>query len=303
MTTSQATSTERGPPVRALFFLALGVLSVGAAAVLIRLADAHPLTACLVRLGIGAVVLVVAAVVRGRPFPRGSDAVRAVVAGVLLAGHFALWIGSLSFTTVTASVVLVCLQPVFVAVGGALFLRERVAAPVMAGIAIALVGAILIATDAGGEAGVGGDDVGSVLGNVLALGGAVAIAAYVLALRGQTSDVLATAAVITTTAALATLPAVLLADAPLWPATTTSALWLLALALGPQVIGHTALNAALRHLPAAVVSGSILLEPVVASALAFVVLDERAGPRTLVGSVVTLVGVVLLLRPKPPSLA
>jgi drug/metabolite transporter (DMT)-like permease len=77
----------------------------------------------------------------------------------------------------------------------------------------------------------------------------------------------------------------------------TSALWLLALALGPQVIGHTALNAALRHLPAAVVSGSILLEPVIASALALVVLDERAGARTLAGSVITLVGVVFLLRP------
>ncbi len=294
MTSTTTPLEERGPPVRAFLFLAIGVLSVGAAAVLVRLADAHPLTACLVRLGIGAVVLLVAARVRGRPFPRGRDAVRAVVAGVLLALHFALWIGSLSLTTVTASVVLVCLQPVFVAVGGALLLRERVSVPVAAGIGIALTGAIVIAADGAVAVVVGANPS---LGNALALAGAVAIAAYVLALRGQQSDVLATAAVITTTAALATVPAVLVSGAPLWPASSTSALWLLALALGPQVVGHTALNAALRHLPAAVVSGSILLEPVIASALAFVVLDERAGPQTLAGSVITLVGVVLLVRP------
>jgi len=285
---------QRGPPVRAFLFLAIGVLSVGAAAVLVRLADAHPLTACLVRLGLGAVVLVVAARVRGRPFPRGRDAVRAVVAGVLLAAHFALWIGSLSLTTVTASVVLVCLQPVFVAVGGAVLLRERVSLPVAAGIGIALAGAVVIATDGGATVRPGAQPI---VGNALALAGAVAIAAYVLALRGQQSDVLATAAVITSTAALVTLPAVLVAGAPVWPPSSTSALWLLALALGPQVIGHTALNAALRHLPAAVVSGSILLEPVIASALALIVLGEAAGPQTLVGSLVTLVGVVMLLRP------
>lgn len=297
MTSSTTPRDERGPPIRAFLFLGLGVLSVGAAAVLVRLADAHPLTACLVRLGVGAVVLLAAAVARGRPFPRGRDAVRAVVAGVLLALHFALWIGSLLLTTVTASVVLVCLQPVFVAVGGALLLHERVSVLVAAGIGIALTGAIVIATDNAVQV-VG---VNPPLGNALALGGAVAIAAYVLTLRGQQSDVLATAAVITTTAAIATVPAVVVGGAPWWPASSTSALWLLAIAIGPQVIGHTALNAALRHLPAAIVSGSILLEPVIASALAFVVLQETAGVQTLIGSVVTLVGVVLLLRPAPTT--
>jgi drug/metabolite transporter (DMT)-like permease len=291
-------SSRRGPPIRAFLFLAVGVLSVGTAAVLVRLADTHPLTACLARLGIGAVVLMGTALARRRPFPRGRDAGRAVVAGVLLAAHFALWIGSLSLTTVTASVVLVCLQPVFVAVGGAIVLREQVTAMVAAGIGIALVGAVVIASDGAGVVG-GGER--TFLGNALALAGAVAIAAYVLTLRGQQSDVLATAAVITATAALATLPAVLVADAPLWPSSSTSAWWLLALALGPQVIGHTALNAALRHLPAAVVSGSILLEPVIASALAFVLLHEAASVQTLAGSVVTLVGVLLLLRPTTPS--
>jgi drug/metabolite transporter (DMT)-like permease len=296
------TPQARGPDERgrALFLLAIGVLSVGAAAILVRLANVHPLTASWVRLSVGGAVLLAITLGQRRPLPHGPDLRRAVVAGVLLAAHFGLWIGSLSFTTVTASVVLVCLQPVFVVVGGALLLRESLRAHTVLGIAVAMAGALLIATDIDSAAvvAVGSDPV---LGNSMALAGAVAIAAYVLALRGQTGDVLATSAVITCTAALTVLPVAIAVGAPLWPADATSAWWLLALALGPQVIGHTALNAALRRLPAAVVSGSILGEPVIASALAFMVLGEHAGWPTIAGSVVTLVGVLILNSRQQPT--
>lgn len=296
--TSSSPSSERGPPVRAFLFLALGVVSVGAAAILVRLADAPALTACVVRLGLGGAVLVVVAVAGGRPFPSGKQAVRAVIGGALLALHFGLWIGSLSLTSVTASVVLVCLQPIFVAIGGTLVLKERVSWRIAVGIAVALIGAVVVATDATDEHTASTVSSGSSVGNALALAGAVAIAAYVLTVRSLRGDVLANAAVITTSAAVFTVPAALWAGAPLWPTTSTSLLWLVALALGPQVIGHTALNAALRSLPAAVVSGSILLEPVIASSLAFVVLGEAAGARTLGGGILTLVGVVFIVWPR-----
>lgn len=299
---SPGTNPARGHEQRgrALFLLAVGVLSVGAAAILVRLANAHPLTASWVRLAIGGAVLFTVVVVTRRPLPRGPDLQRAVVAGVLLAAHFGLWIGSLSLTTVTASVVLVCLQPVMVVGGGAVLLGEHLQRRTLAGIAVAMVGAFIIASDVPADvpglpgALRGGTD--PILGNGLALAGAVAIAAYVLVLRDQGGDVLATSAVITTTAALTVLPVAIAVGAPLWPGDTTTAMWLLALAIGPQVIGHTALNAALRRLPAAVVSGSILGEPVIASFLALVVLDEHAGWATVAGSIVTLTGVWVLTR-------
>ena len=298
MTSSASSASSSASPAspassdgRGIAFLVVGVVSVGAAAIFVRLAGAHPLTASLVRLCVGAVVLVGAVVVRGGSrWPRGAELRRAVVAGVLLAAHFALWIGSLSHTSVTASVVLVCLQPVFVAVLARVVLGEAVSVGVVVGIVTAFVGGVVIASDgAGGGA-------GSVFGDALALGGAVAIAVYVLVLRKQQGDVLATSAVVTTTAALTTLPLSLLAQAPLLPTSTTQAAWLLALALFPQVLGHTALNAALKRLPAAVVSGAILGEPVIASGLAVVVLDEKPGWRTAAGAVVTLCGLVVLLR-------
>ena len=157
--TATTTTTTRDP--LGLVLLAVGVVSVGAAAILVRLADAHPLTTSFVRLALGGVVLLVAVAAGGRAFPRGPELHRAVVAGVLLAAHFGLWIGSLSLTTVTASVVLVCLQPVFVAVLARVVLGERTSTAVGVGIAVALCGALLIASDGDGGA-------GSAAGNALA---------------------------------------------------------------------------------------------------------------------------------------
>ncbi len=287
-----------------MFFLTLGVLSVGAAAIFIRLADAHPLTASFTRLWVGGACLVAIAVAQRRPFPRGRNARRAVVAGVFLALHFGLWVSSLSYTSVTASVVLVCLQPIFVvaiAVGIASVKKsaDGVSAGVAAGIAVAVVGAVMVAVGSDGNEVFAPED--SAFGNALAVAGAVAIAIYVVVLGGQSGDVIATSAVITVTAAVAVFPVAVVADAPLWPATSTSTAWLLALALGPQVIGHTALNAALRSLPATVVSGSILLEPVIASALAHLFLAERVTPITLVGGGVTVLGVFVLTRTRATS--
>lgn len=293
------TTTPAPSRALALSFLAIGVLSVGAAAILIRLAHEHPLTASFSRLALGGACLVVIAVVQRRPFPRGANARRAVVAGLFLAAHFALWISSLSFTSVTASVVLVCLQPVFVIVIGAAIAAvvgrsSGVGATVVVGVAVAVVGAVMVAVGGGTGGGASPDD--AAFGNALALAGAIAIAAYVLVLGGQSGDVIASSAVITVVAAVAIVPVAVVAGAPLWPTSSTGLWWLLALAIGPQVIGHTALNAALRTLPPAVVSGSILLEPVIASALAVLFLRETAAPLTLVGGAVTIAGVFVLTR-------
>ncbi len=284
------TSDETGGRRRALVLLAVGIFSVAAAAVFVRLAAAHPLTASFVRLVVGAVVLLVLARVGQHRFPQGADLRRSMVAGALLAAHFALWIGSLSSTTVAASVVIVCLQPVFVVTIGRLFLREHTPALVGVGIAAALAGAVTIAL-AGAETGVS-----TMTGNALALGGAITIALYVLVQRRQQSDIVATSAVVTSVAALCVLPLAVAFGAPLTPQDGRQAFWLLLLALGPQVVGQTALSAALRRLPASVVSGSILGEPVVATVLAAVVLGEHVSLQTLLGGVITLAGVVLIVR-------
>jgi drug/metabolite transporter (DMT)-like permease len=282
---------------RALLLLAVGVTSVGAAAPLIRLVQAPPVTTAFLRTLIGGLVLVAMVLATRRPLPRGADLRRALACGVLLGVHFALWFASLTLTTVAASTVLVCTQPVFVALLAWLLLRERTPRRGVLGIAIAVIGCAGIALDPTEPAGIAAQPLA---GNLMALAGAVVIAGYPIVARGMSRgvDTLAFSAVVALAAAATLALACLMTGSPLlepgahWAALVT-------LAIVPTVIGQTALNAALKLLPAAFVSGAILGEPVIATAIAWGFLHEAPGAQTLGGSALVLAGVWLLLSRVP----
>jgi len=80
-------------------------------------------------------------------------------------------------------------------------------------------------------------------------------------------------------------------------------LWLWAITLGPQIMGHTVFNWALRYVEASVISGTVLAEPVVAALLAWLVHSERPGAATLVGGAVVLTGIFMLLRGRRAGVA
>ncbi len=73
-------------------------------------------------------------------------------------------------------------------------------------------------------------------------------------------------------------------------------MWLAAITPGPQLMGHTVFNWALRYVEASIISGTILAEPPISALLAWVILSERPGALTILGGAVVLVGLFLLLR-------
>lgn len=68
----------------------------------------------------------------------------------------------------------------------------------------------------------------------------------------------------------------------------------LALALGPQVLGHTVANWSLRWVPASVVSTAIVGEPVGSTVLAFLILAETPPAMSLAGGALILAGIYLV---------
>ena len=276
----------------ALPAVAVGVLAVSAAAILIRLAEAPAIAVAFWRCALGAALLLPPALMRRERFPRGRDLYVGVTSGVALGAHFGFWISSLDHTSVAASVVLVSTQPVFVAILAYLLFGERTSPLSFAGILAALAGTAVIAGD---------DSVGSaaLLGNALALVGAVTIAIYVLIGRSSRTGgigVLPYSVVVYSAAALALLPVGLLFEVRLWGYSGETWLWLWAITLGPQIMGHTVFNWALRYVEASVISGTILAEPVVSALLAWLILSEKPGVATVVGGAVVLSGLFLLLR-------
>jgi drug/metabolite transporter (DMT)-like permease len=276
----------------ALPAVAVGVLAVSAAAILIRLAEAPAVAVAFWRCALGVAILLPPAIVRREEFPRGRTLYVGMASGVALGAHFGFWISSLDYTSVAASVVLVSTQPVFVAILAHLLFGERTSPLTFAGILVALAGTAVIA----GDGSVGS---AAILGNVLALVGAVTVAVYVLIGRSSRTGgvgVLPYSIVVYSAAAITLLGVALLLDARLWGYSGETWLWLWAITLGPQIMGHTVFNWALRYVEASIVSGTILAEPVVSALLAWLILAEKPGLQTVLGGVVVLAGLFLLLR-------
>jgi drug/metabolite transporter (DMT)-like permease len=283
---------ERLTP-RLVALLCLGVLSVAFSSILIRAAEAPAMSVAFYRNAIAAAILLPIALARHRDEFRSLDRrgwAVAVLSGALLAVHFAMWIPSLSYTTVAASTVLVTTTPVWVALIGRA-MGETVTRRTVAGIGLALAGAVLIS---GGDYGVSAR---AALGDLLALGGAVAAAGYLLAgrsLRQRISLTTYTGIAYSTTAAIL---AVVVAASEATFTGFQPDVWLLFLlmALVPQIGGHTVFNYLLGHVEAGTVAIGTTGEPVVASLLALAIFGEVPSWTAIVGGVVILSGIWVVL--------
>ncbi len=274
--------------------LLVGILSVSTASILIRLAgaEASPLAVGAWRLLLAALFL---APVAGPRLHREwrllgrRETLALAGAGVALALHFAAWIYSLSLTTVASSVILVSTNPIFVGLASHFLLRERVSWRTALAIGLTVIGSAVISY---GDLALSGR---ALLGNVLALLGAAAASAYML-LGRVVRRRLSTWAYVWpcyTLAGLLLLLICLLTRQPLWGYTPRTYLFLALLALVPQVLGHSAFNWALGHFSPILVTVALLGEPIGATLLAFLVLQEAPSPLAYLGGPLILLGILL----------
>jgi len=276
--------------------IAVGIAAISFGGILIRLAgDASPIAIAAWRLALTAAVLLPIAAAKGtlRTLPR-RDVLLSIGSGIALALHFVLWITSFRYTSVSSSVLFVSTHPIFVGLGAHFVLRERVSRSLVFGIALAVLGGGLIGL---GDLRLGG---GAVHGDLLALAGGLAVAVYFLIGRHvrRTVSLLDYVAITYGTAAILVLAAAVVTGAPLLGFTPRTYLFLGLLALGPQLIGHSTFNWALKHLPASTVSILILGEPIGATLLAIPFFREVPTWPSAVGAVIILAGIYLSRRIK-----
>ncbi len=282
--------------------LVISIVSISTAAPLIKLCDdAAPAVIAAARMGIATVVLVpIAGVMRGRrliAIPRRS--VRPIVlAGLFLGAHFFFWISSLKYTSVLSSVVIVTTNPIFVALASRFLFKERVGLGLVYGIGCAIVGGVLIAlSDGSGVSGVGGN--GEMLyGDLLALCGAVMASCYLLTGRRVRRDVdtLSYILPVYMIAAFLLCAIVLLLGETVLELRGSTYVYLVLLAIVPQLVGHSAFNWALRHLSATFIAICILGEPVGACVFAYFIVDESITVMQVVGGTLILAGIFLAAK-------
>jgi drug/metabolite transporter (DMT)-like permease len=292
--------------------LLLGIGAVSTASIFIRMAqgEASSLFIAAGRLTIAALIIFPFAIKR-LPREMINQSRRTiglmVLAGVFLGFHFASWITSLEFTTVASSVVIVTTAPLWVAVFSPLFLKERITRWIILGLLISLIGSVIV-----GINGICQIDASKIqcqssfsiakdkmiVGNLLALLGAFLSAGYLMVGRRvrNSLSLISYTFIVYSIAAIVLILLVIFTGQRFSGYSFDIYLFILALALIPQLIGHSSFNWALKYLSASLVSIALLGEPIGTIILAYLFLKESPTILEIVGGGLILTGIFVASR-------
>ncbi len=281
--------TERGKP---FLYLVIAICAVSCSAVLIRLTHTPPLVIAFYRQIFSALMLLPFVRAESDQTIQRKDYRLLILSGLFLALHFGTWITGLSYTSIARATLFVDLQPVWAAILGAIFLRERLNGIEILAVCVVTLGGILSIVPRWGSG------TTTFTGDVLALCGGIAGAGYFLIGRGVRSRIswLRYVFAVYSFSGLwllifcvcfyRTLP--LPADRDL--------IWIVLMALVPSLIGHGLFNLAIRKLKAFVVNAAFFGEPVLATMLAYFLFGESPDRYFYFGAGVIFTGLFLLFK-------
>ncbi len=247
------------------------------------------------RIGIATIILLPVFVYRQRKF--GVKFPKAILLFPILGGIFTAldhgtWNSSLRYTSAANATLLGNTAPLWVALFAWLVLRQKLKGSFWVGLAFALGGAVIV---------LGSDFIRHPmigLGDLLAMAAGVFYAGYfIVTERGREKmDTLSYVWLVDVIAAFTLLAITLGLRMPLTGYPTQSYLAFFGAATVSQVGGYLAIVYALGHLPASVVSPTLIGQPVVTALLAIPLLGEALRTEQWVGGIVVLVGIYLVHR-------
>lgn len=287
--------------VKLILIIFSGILSISFAAIFVRFCgDTPPLIIATYRLTIASVIILVFFRSKGYKFRDigKKDMILSVISGSVLALHFVTWFTSLKLTSVASSVVLVTTSPIFVGFFSYMFLKEKQGMAIIGGIILSFTGSIILALGDGG--GFGQLDFGgnAILGDMFAIIGAVAAAGYFM-IGSKVRNNLNIVPYITityTASAIFLIVVTLFSPYSFFGYKATSYLSMFMLAIIPQLIGHTSLNWALKHLKSSMVAISTLGEPIGSTILAFIFFGETIDKFQFFGIILIFVAIIMASR-------
>ncbi len=280
----------------ALPLLLTGAVMISFSAIFVRVSEVGPITTAFWRVALAfpAFWLWMQWERRGAvpARPTASEYRWLMAAGLAFAADLICWHLSIKFTTVANAVLLANFAPIFVTAGGWLFFGQRASRIFIGGMALAIAGAVVL---------VGASfslSLSHMFGDVLGLITAVFYGVYILSVK-QLRASQSTATIMawgTAISALAILPVALLTEGEMWPVSLYGVAVLLGLALFAHFGGQGFITFALAHLPASFSSVTLLLQPVLATVFAWLLLGEALSLRQLGGGLVVLLGILVARR-------
>ena len=300
---------SRQVSVKAYFSLVMAILAASVAPIFIRYAqvEAPSLVIAALRLAIAALILAPVALRRGASEIKQLSAKQkmlATLAGLFMGLHFAAWTSSLEYTNVASAVFLVNTLPLWVALLSPLVLRESLSRMALVGMGVALTGGVIVGASDTCNWQVGGlvcpnlitfTSGGALWGDFLALAGALLNAGYLMVGRGIRGSVSLVSYIfwVYSTGALALLGLVWVTGQSVSGYSPITYLWILLIALIPQLLSHSIYNWLLRYISAGYISIAMMGVPVSATLLAFLFLGEVPSVAKLAGAGMILAGIYI----------
>ncbi|TAD86965.1 MAG: DMT family transporter [Alphaproteobacteria bacterium] len=274
--------------------LIVGGLAIALSPIFVRLSEVGPTATAFWRVALAFPAALLLAVGEGRGmWPRTSkEAGLCALAGLSFAGDLITWHWSIHYTSVTNATLFANAAPIIVTLGGWLLFGQRFSLTFLAGMALALGGAAILV---GVSVNLGGT---ALMGDGLALTTALFYAGYFLAVKHLRATLSTGAVMLWTTlgTSLAVLPIALVSEPMLAPPT----LWGWAVVAGLALVSHAGgqglIAWALASLPAAFSSVTLLIQPLAAALLAWVLLGEALSAVQIAGGLVLLLGIYVARR-------
>lgn len=272
--------------------LGAGILSLSFSAMFVRWADAPGPVTAFYRLFFSIFLLLPFFWPRIKELPsiRSGLLIFPLLAGVFTACDLALWTSSLSYTTASNATLLGNTSPLWVALGTWLIFRIKLSPAFWRGLAVALLGAALVmGTDFILHPRFG-------VGDVMALFTGFFYGGYFLFTEKSRATFHPVTHIwfVGIGASFTLLVINILLGYPLSGFERRTWMVFLATAIVSQLIGYMSLAYALGHLPASVVSPTMILQPVVTTILAIPLLDETPGIWQAIGGAIALIGIYLV---------
>ncbi|MEO8559768.1 MAG: DMT family transporter, partial [Rhodospirillales bacterium] len=214
------------------------------------------------------------------------------LAGFMFAGDLATWHWSIGLTSVANATLLANFAPIFVTLGSWLLFGERFTRLFLAGLGLAMLGAVALM---GSSLNLGTQHL---YGDLLGLACGCFYGGYILTIaklrsRFDTLTVMLWSGLVTF---LLLLPLVWIQGESLIAPSLYGWLILIGLALISHAGGQSLIAFSLAHLPAAFSSVVLLMQPVIATILAVIVLHEAPVLWQLLGGVIVLIGIYIAKR-------
>lgn len=297
MTLTQTASPARMPADNRLPMasLLLGGVAISGSPIFVRLSEVGPLATAFWRVALALIPLGLVFLFRrdkGVAPETMRDRLMLMLPGIMLAANLACWHLSIHMTSVANSTLLANLAPVFVTIFGWALFRLPITRAFVLGLMTAAVGILVLK---GGPAAIGG---GALEGDLVATVSAMFYAGYILSVGRLRSrfDTLRIMVWGSASAAIAVLPAALIFEKTLFPTTLPGWATVFGIAFISHASGQVLITYALAFLPAAFSSLTLLLQPVGASILAWLVLNEPIGMMQAAGGLIVLAGIAIARR-------